>query len=115
MKNHLMPLPDKLLLRRRLTMETLFDELKSSRGLEHSRHCSPANTLVHTVSCLAASTLAQPKGNMGKVDMGNIPIPDPMPSLPSSSWPDPEPGVLIDIIRQIVLAAGFRLPMPTGR
>ena len=61
-------------------METLFEVLKSSMGPEHSRHGSPINALVHMVSCLAASTLAQPE-----VNMGNIPIPDPMPSLPRSS------------------------------
>ena len=80
MKNDLMPLLDKLLLRKRFIMETLFEVLKSSMGLEHSRHRSPIHALVHMVSCLAASALSQPKFNMG-----NILIPDPMPSIPSSS------------------------------
>ena len=80
MKNDLMPLLDKVLLRKCFIMETLFEVLKSSMGLEHSRHRSPINALVHILSCLAASTLAQPKVKMGKVD-----IPDPLPSIPRSS------------------------------
>ena len=66
MKNYLLPLLDKVLLRKRFIIETLFDKLKSHMGLEHSRHRSPINTLVHIISCLAATTLAQPKGNMGE-------------------------------------------------
>ena len=55
-------------------------QLKSSLGLEHTRHRSPINALVHILSCLAAYTLAQPKVKMGKVH-----IPDPMPSILSIS------------------------------
>ena len=80
MKNHLMPLLNKMLLHKCFIMETLFEVLKSSRGLEHSRHRSPVNALVHVISCLATTPWAQPE-----VNMGNIPIPDPMPSIPSSS------------------------------
>ena len=36
-KNDLMPLLDKVLLRKRFIMETLFDKLKSTMGLEHRR------------------------------------------------------------------------------
>ena len=59
-----------MLLPKRLIIETLFDKMKSTMGLEHTRHCSPVNALVHTLSCLAATTLAQPK-----VKIGNISIP----------------------------------------
>ncbi|MYG63943.1 MAG: hypothetical protein F4158_05135 [Synechococcus sp. SB0675_bin_7] len=72
MKNYLMPLLDKVLLGKRFIMETLFDKLKSTMGLEHTRHRSPVNALVHILSCLAATTLAQPKIKMGKV---HIPTP----------------------------------------
>ena len=61
MKNYLMPMLDKLLLRKRFIIETLFNKLKSGMGLEHTRHRSPMNALVHILSCLAAYTLAQPK------------------------------------------------------
>ena len=49
---------DKVLLRKRFMIETLFDKLKSSMGLEHNRHRSPINALVHILSSLAAYTLA---------------------------------------------------------
>ena len=54
MKNHLMPLPDKLMLRKRFIIETVFDTLKSEMGLEHSRHRSATNAMVHVLSCLVA-------------------------------------------------------------
>ena len=80
MKNDLLPMPDKLLLRKRCIIETLFDKLKSHMGLEPTRHRSPSNALVHILSCLAATTLAQ-----AKVKMGNIPIPSFMESIPYST------------------------------
>ena len=73
MKNYLIPLLDKLCLRRRFIIETLFNKLESGMGLEHTRHRSPINALVHIVSCLAAYTLAQPKGTIA--NSGHIPIP----------------------------------------
>ena len=72
MKNHPMPLQDKLLLRKRFIIETLLVKLKSHMGLEHTRHRSPSNALVHIFSCLAAYTLAQPKVNMGPVGMTHL-------------------------------------------
>ncbi len=54
MKNFLMPLVDKLLLRKRFIIETLFDRLKSQMRLEHTRHRSPINAFVHILSCLVA-------------------------------------------------------------
>ena len=54
MKNYLMPWIDKILLRKRFIVETVFDTLKSSMGLEHSRHRSPINAMVHILSCLTA-------------------------------------------------------------
>ena len=61
MKNHLMPMLDKLLLRKRFIIETLFDKLKSEMGLEHTRHRSPTNAFVHILSCLAAYMLGKQK------------------------------------------------------
>ncbi len=57
MKNQLMPLFDKLLLRKRFIVETVLDVLKSSMGLEHTRHRSATNAFVHILSCLAAYML----------------------------------------------------------
>jgi IS5 family transposase len=54
MRNHLMPLADKLMLRKRFVIETVLDILKCEMGLEHSRHRSPVNAMVHVLSCLVA-------------------------------------------------------------
>jgi Transposase DDE domain len=54
MKNHLMPLADKVMLRKRFLIETVLDTLKSEMGLEHSRHRSVVNAMVHVLSCLVA-------------------------------------------------------------
>src|SRR3954453_4737121 len=54
MRNHLMPLADKLLLRKRFVIETVLDILKCEMGLEHSRHRSVLNAMVHILSCLVA-------------------------------------------------------------
>src|SRR5919202_1129962 len=40
MRNHLMLLGDKIMLRKRFVIETVFDILKSEMGLEHTRHRS---------------------------------------------------------------------------
>ena len=64
MKNHPGPIFDKLPLRNRFIIETLFDKFKSSMGLEHTRHGSPTNAFVHILSCLVAHTLGKTKISM---------------------------------------------------
>src|ERR1700759_4577462 len=54
MRNDLMPLADKIMLRKRFLIETVLDTLKSEMGLEHSRHRSVINAIVHVLSCLVA-------------------------------------------------------------
>ena len=54
MRNYLMPLADKLMLRKRFVIETVLDILKCDMGLEHSRHRSVINAMVHILSCLVA-------------------------------------------------------------
>ena len=54
MKNYLMPMADKIMLRKRFVIETVLDTLKSEMGLEHSRHRSVINAMVHVLSCLVA-------------------------------------------------------------
>jgi DDE family transposase len=54
MRNHLMVLGDKIMLRKRFVIETVLDILKSDMGLEHTRHRSPVNAMVHVLSCLVA-------------------------------------------------------------
>ena len=57
MKNKLLPLFDKLLLRKRFIVETTFGILKEEFHLEHSRHRSPANFIVNLLSTLIAYCL----------------------------------------------------------
>lgn len=54
MKNRLMPLVDRLLLRKRSIIETIIDQLKNISQIEHSRHRSPVNCLVNIVCGLIA-------------------------------------------------------------
>ena len=54
MRNYLMPLADKVMLRKRFVLKTVLDTLKSEMGLEHSRHRSVVNAMVHVLSCLVA-------------------------------------------------------------
>ncbi len=60
MKNQLMSLSDKLLLRRRYIIETINDQLKNQSQIEHSRHRSPINFMVNLLAGLLAYT-HQPK------------------------------------------------------
>ena len=54
MKNHLMHLSDKLLLRKRAIIESIIDQLKNISQIEHSRHRSPVNFVVHLIAGLLA-------------------------------------------------------------
>jgi Transposase DDE domain len=54
MKNKLMPLIDKLLLRKRGIIETIIDQLKNISQIEHSRHRSPVNFVVNLFAGLIA-------------------------------------------------------------
>ena len=60
MKNALMPLMDKILLRKRAIVETIIDQLKNISQIEHSRHRSPANFLVNLI-CGLIAYCRQPK------------------------------------------------------
>ena len=60
MKNKLLPMLDRLLLRKRSLIETVNDQLKNISQIEHSRHRSVANFLVNLVAGLIAYTY-QPK------------------------------------------------------
>jgi len=54
MRNRLMALSDKLLLRKRAIIETIYDQLKNICQIEHTRHRSPLNFLVNLVCGLIA-------------------------------------------------------------
>lgn len=64
MKNYLMPLIDKIMLRKRYIIETIFGILKQDMNLSHSRHRSPINACVNTLSCLVAYQLRSHKPSL---------------------------------------------------
>jgi hypothetical protein len=57
MKNVLMELKDKSLLRKGSVIETVNDELKNMYQLEHSRHRSFTNLIANTIAALIADSL----------------------------------------------------------
>ena len=61
MKNRLMPLLDKLLLRKRSVIETVNDQLKNMCDVEHTRHRSPINFMVNMVAGLIRYTYFKKK------------------------------------------------------
>lgn len=60
MKQKLMRLTDKILLRKRCLIETVNDQLKNISQIEHTRHRSPENFLINLLAGIAAYT-HQPK------------------------------------------------------
>ncbi len=60
MKNKLMPLMDKILLRKRFIIETINDQLKNISQIEHTRHRSVTNALLNIIADIVAYT-HQPK------------------------------------------------------
>jgi len=64
MKNKLMDLNEKILLRKRNIIETVFDYLKNKMNLEHTRHRSPINAFVHILSTLVAYSMKKHKPSM---------------------------------------------------
>jgi hypothetical protein len=58
--NRRLPVLDQILLRKRAIIESVFDQLKNSSQLEHTRHRRPLNFLVNLVAGLIAYT-HQPK------------------------------------------------------
>lgn len=65
MKNKLMPIIDKILLRKRAVIESVYDLLKNIFQIEHTRHRSKNNFLVNLLSGLAAYVLTPKKPSLG--------------------------------------------------
>jgi len=68
MKNRLMPLIDKILLRKRSVIETVNDQLKNISQIEHTRHRSPINCMVNIVCGLIAYTFQDKKPQISGVE-----------------------------------------------
>ena len=71
MKNTLMHVIDKVLLRKRGVIETIFDQLKNISQIEHSRHRSPINFLVNLFAGLIAYSIKpkKPKLDLSKMHL----------------------------------------------
>lgn len=54
MKNRLLPLIDKLLLRKRAIIESVVDQLKNISQIEHTRHRNPINCFINIIAGLIA-------------------------------------------------------------
>jgi hypothetical protein len=61
MKNKLMPLFDKLMIRKRFIIETINDKLKNECQIEHTRHRSPTNFAVNLLAGLLGYQLSPKK------------------------------------------------------
>lgn len=73
MKSRLLELEDKILLRKRSLIETVNDTLKNVCMIEHSRHRSPINFLVHLLSGLIAYTRLPKKPSLKIKNVGYKP------------------------------------------
>jgi hypothetical protein len=69
MKNSLMKLGDKLLLRKRHIIETINDQLKNISQIEHTRHRKPANFAVNLIAGLIAYTWQPKKPSLNLNDL----------------------------------------------
>jgi hypothetical protein len=73
MKNRLMPLIDKLLLRKRAIIESVVDQLKNISQIEHTRHRSPTNAFINIIAGLIAYC-HQPKKPSLDIIPNNLPL-----------------------------------------
>jgi transposase len=73
MKNRLMPLMDKLLLRKRALIESVVDQLKNISQIEHSRHRSPINCFINIIAGLIAYCHQPKKPSLNLVSTGFLP------------------------------------------
>jgi hypothetical protein len=65
MKNRLMPMIDKILLRKRAIIESVMDQLKNISQIEHTRHRSPTNAFVNIIAGLIAYCHQPKKPSLG--------------------------------------------------
>ncbi|NDJ20032.1 IS982 family transposase [Myxacorys almedinensis] len=72
MKQRLMPLTDRLMLRKRSVIETIIDQLKNISQIEHSRHRSPVNCFVNII-CGLIAYCHQPKKPAIAIDYNLLP------------------------------------------
>ena len=71
MRNHLLELEDKILMRKRSIIESVFNVLKNHMNLEHSRHRSPINFLVHIMACVTSYAITKSNLDLDNLHMHN--------------------------------------------
>ena len=76
MKNKLMPMLDKILLRKRALSETVNDQLKNICQIEHTRHRSVANFVVNLLAALVAYIYQEKKPSLNRVPSAGQRIPE---------------------------------------
>lgn len=64
MKNILMPMKDKLILRKRSIVETIFEILKHDMNIDHTRHRSHINAFVSIMAAICAYAFRKNKPNI---------------------------------------------------
>jgi len=64
MQNYLLELDDKITLRKRSLIEGVFNILKNRMCLEHTRHRSPINFLVHILACITGYAILKSTFNL---------------------------------------------------
>lgn len=75
MRNRLLHVADKLLLRKRAIIESIVDQLKNICQIEHTRHRSPCNFLVNLLAGLIAYCHQPKKPSLGLHDLGLLALP----------------------------------------
>jgi hypothetical protein len=68
MKNVLMLLHDRVMLRKRALIESVNDELKNICQIEHTRHRCFDNFIINTLSALAAYSFFDRKPSVNTID-----------------------------------------------
>jgi hypothetical protein len=71
MHNKLVPLADKLLLRKRAIIETINDQIKNIQQVEHTRHRSLGNAMTNVLAIFVAYTHqpCKPSLNLSKLEL----------------------------------------------
>jgi Transposase DDE domain len=73
MKNRLMPMADRVLLRKRAIIESVFDQLKNISQIEYSRHRSPISFFVNVLCGLIAYCHKPKKPSLGLEALPRLP------------------------------------------
>lgn len=74
MKNKIMSVTDKILLRKRSIVETVNDQLKNISQIEHSRHRSPINCMLNVIAGMVAYCFQDKKPSLNIERRNMLPI-----------------------------------------